>query len=97
MNFDNIKGFNWDSGNIDKNLFKHEVHNFEAERIFFNKPLIIKDDETHSRKNEKRYFALGQTDHERFLFIAFCVRNDLIRVISARDMNSKERRFYEKI
>jgi len=25
------------------------------------------------------------------MFIAFCIRNNLIRVISARDMNKKER------
>jgi len=41
-----------------------------------------------------RFYALGQTDMKRFLFIAFTVRNNLIRVISARDMSREERRVY---
>jgi len=45
-------------------------------------------------ETEKRYYALGQTDLKRTLFIAFTVRKKLIRVISVRDMNRKERRIY---
>ena len=56
-------------------------------------PLIIKSDAEHS-VNEKRWFLLGQTDSIRFLFIVFTVRKDLIRVISARGMNKKEKDVY---
>ncbi len=36
--------------------------------------------------------------HTPILFIAFTIRNYLIRVISARDMNKKEREiYYEQI
>jgi uncharacterized DUF497 family protein len=45
-------------------------------------------------KTEKRFYALGRTDSKRTLFIVFTVRNSLIRVISARDMNRKEREGY---
>ena len=95
FNFDGITGFDWDSGNIDKNLYGHDVEGFEAEQVFFNNP-IVRDDPSHSIKSEKRYYALGETDHGRFLFVAFCIRDECIRVISARDMNEKERRFYER-
>jgi uncharacterized DUF497 family protein len=39
---------------------------------------------------------LGQTDEGRCLYVVFTLRreNSLIRVISARDMNRKERRHY---
>jgi len=94
--FTDISGFNWDEGNIDKNLIKHNVNNSEIEQIFFNKPLIIHDDKNHSQENEKRFFALGQTNHGRSLFSSFCIRNNLIRIISARDMNKKESAIYEK-
>ena len=42
-----------------------------------------------------RYYALGQTDARRLLFIVFTIREDLIRVISARPMSRRERRVYE--
>jgi len=86
-------GFEWDKGNIDKNWLKHEVSPAECEQIFFNQPLVIQDDMTHS-KTEKRFYALGRTDSRRNLFIAFTVRNGFIRVISARDMSRKEREVY---
>jgi uncharacterized protein len=38
---------------------------------------------------------LGQTDARRLLFIVFTIRDDLIRVISARPMSRRERRVYE--
>ena len=82
-------GFDWDEANTDKNWFKHKVSPTECEQIFFNHPLVIQDDIKNS-DNEKRFYALGKTDMKRFLFIAFTVRTDLIRVISARDMSRKE-------
>ncbi len=85
------RSFDWDKGNIDKNWFKHNVSLSECEQIFFNHPIVIKEDIMHS-ETEKRFYALGKTDMKRFLFIAFTVRNNLIRVISARDMSRKERR-----
>lgn len=86
-------GFDWDKGNIDKNWIKHTVSPSECEQVFFNQPLVIEDDPVHST-TEKRFYALGQTDMKRYLFIAFTVRNNLIRVISVRDMSRKERRVY---
>ena len=45
---------------------------------------------------ETRYYALGQTDDERQLFIVCTIRDNLIRVISARDMSKKEREVHLK-
>jgi uncharacterized DUF497 family protein len=87
------EGFDWDEGNLDKNWFLHEVTNQECEQLFFNLPLIIAQDKKHSQ-SEQRYFALGRTDRDRWLFVAFAIRKKLIRVISARDMNSREARKY---
>jgi len=88
-------GFDWDDENIDKNWIKHKVTPTECEQIFFNHPLIIHGDIKHS-KNENRYYSLGQTNSKRLLFIAFTIRKNLIRIISAKDMHKKERRVYEK-
>jgi len=86
-------GFEWDEGNIDKNWLKHKVTPAECEQVFFNQPLVVRDDMQHSA-TEKRFYALGKTDMQRFLFMAFTVRENLIRVISARDMSRKERRLF---
>jgi uncharacterized protein len=93
--FDQIIGFQWDKGNLDKNLEKHDVENWECEQIFFNEPIIILDDPIHS-STEKRWAAFGTTDSGRLLTIIFTIRGNLLRVISARDMSRKERIFYEK-
>lgn len=94
IDFDKIEGFQWDKGNLDKNWKFHKVLNIEAEQIFFNKPLIIQDDEKHTTDEENRFYALGKTDLERYLFIVFTVRNNSLRIISARDMSKKERNIY---
>ncbi len=90
------KGFQWDEGNIDKNWDKHRVSRLECEQPFFNDPLLVARDEQHSQL-EERYYALGQTNAGRLLFIVFTLRNELIRVISAREMNKRERRIFERV
>jgi uncharacterized DUF497 family protein len=87
-------GFDWDEGNIGKNWPTHRVTDWECEEVFFNQPLAVGSDSGHSR-GELRYYALGQTDRGRWLYVAFTVRDRLIRPISARDMNARERRIYE--
>jgi uncharacterized DUF497 family protein len=87
-------GFDWDEGNLLKYWEKHGVSAFECEQVFFNRPLIAAPDEVHS-STEPRFYALGQTDASRLLFIAFTIRGRLIRVISARDMNRRERKVFE--
>ncbi|MBW1800524.1 MAG: BrnT family toxin, partial [Deltaproteobacteria bacterium] len=62
---------------------------------FFNRPLVVLDDPKHSA-SEKRWAAFGKTDTERFLVVIFTKRNDLIRIISAMDMNKRERKFYDE-
>ena len=88
-----FEGFDWDQGNVEQNWFSHQVTPQEAEQVFFNGPLLVADDPKHSR-TEKRYLVLGQTDQDRFLFVAFTVRKRSIRVVSAGDMNRKERKVY---
>jgi hypothetical protein len=93
--FGSFSGFQWDRGNSNKNLFKHNVQNWECEQLFFNKPLLVLEDPEHSAV-EKRWAGFGKTDLGRLLVVIFTKRGNLIRVISARDMNSKERKFYEE-
>ncbi|MEO8231899.1 MAG: BrnT family toxin [Ignavibacteriota bacterium] len=85
----------WDSGNEFKNLMKHNITNAECEQVFFNQPVIVFDDTKHS-SSENRWYLLGRTDQDRHLFIVFTIRKNLVRVISSRDMNNKEREIYNE-
>ena len=85
-------GFDWDEGNINKNWKRHRVTPKECEEVFVNRPLVYND--TKHSQAEPRFIALGLTEKKRLLIISFTSRNRKIRVISARDMNKKERRLY---
>jgi len=88
--------FDWDAGNFLKNE-KHSVTDAEAEQVFFNEPLLLLEDSAHSG-SEARWHALGRTNAHRLLKVAFTFRagGTRVRVISARPMHRKERKFYEQ-
>ena len=90
-----ITKFDWDKGNINKNWEKHKVKDQECEEVFFDIKKKLFKDTVHSVK-EKRYILLGQTKLKRLLFIVFAIRKNKIRIISARDINKKEKYLYEK-
>lgn len=87
-------GFDWDDGNLLKNWEKHGVSASECEQVFFNHPVVTSPDVVHSNY-EARFYTLGKSDAGKHLFIVFTVRNNLIRIISARYMNSKERKAFK--
>lgn len=90
-----ITGFEWDKGNIDKSYEKHGITPNEAEEVFVDEDVLLQDDVNHSQK-EARFTAIGKTSQEHVLFVVFTVRGTKIRIISARRVNIKERREYEK-
>jgi len=65
----------------------------EIEVLWSNLPLVAFEDIKHSQE-EDRYYALGKTDTGRWLFIVFTIRGNHMRIISARDMNKKEKQVY---
>ena len=87
-------GFQWDAGNSEKNWVTHKVTQSECEQVFLNRPILV-DQPLGRQHHEPRYYALGLTENDRRLFIVFTVREEKIRVISARDMSRQERRAYE--
>ncbi len=93
FNLEHLIGFDWDEGNKQKNWERHQVDYTECEQVFFNKPLLISEDTKHSSQ-EQRYYALGQSDINRTLFLVFTIRDNKIRIISARDQSKKERIIY---
>lgn len=87
--------FEWDKGNKNKNWKKHTVTDKECEEVFTDHYLKIAKDVFHS-KQEPRFILIGKTERERILYLVFTIRSEKIRVISARDLNKKERKLYEK-
>lgn len=90
-----IAGFEWDEGNIDKSYKKHGITPNEAEEVFVDKNVGIERDIKH-QETEERYIAIGTTLNAKLLFVVFTIRRSMIRIISARRADKKERRLYKK-
>jgi uncharacterized DUF497 family protein len=86
-------GFEWDEANWRKSELKHGVAASEAQEALLNHPLC-EVDLRHSDR-EQRYIALGVTGGGRRLFVAFTIRKNRVRIISARPMSRKERQIHE--
>lgn len=89
-----LLSFEWDDGNIDKNFEKHLISSNISEEPFKDEDLITFPDLPHS-KSENRYHLIGKTEQNTVLFITYTLRQDKIRIISARIANKQERRIYE--
>lgn len=92
---DRAQEFIWDKGNIDKNWNKHKVTNEEGEEVFGDENKVVYRDLFHSEK-EERYIILGKTKNNRLLYTVYTYRKNKVRIISARDINTKEIELYEK-
>lgn len=86
-----ITEFEWDEDNIE-HIAKHRVTPEEVEEIAFeNEPYIRKIKKTGIRE------MLGQTASGRYLKIVYVIKGkQKARVITARDMNDWERKYYQR-
>ncbi len=91
-----IDDFIWLPDIVEKLALKHNVTQDEVEDVFFNRPRY-RFVEKGYRSGEDVYSASGQTDAGRYLIVFFILKSDNIALIlSARDMDRKERRRYER-
>ena len=88
--------FDWDQWNVQKNEVKHGVSSLEAESAFFDENAIIFSDMLHSTIQEERWILYGKSMYHKILMVAFTIREDRIRIISARKASRKERKIYEE-
>ena len=86
--------FQWDEGNLEKSLIKHGVAVSETESVWNDEKKKI----TVSRitgDNELRFLCVGMSKEQRLLTIIYTYRDrDLIRPISSRPANKKEKQLY---
>lgn len=91
-----IHGIIWLYDIVEKLEQKHRVDTFEVEQVFRNFPHFRRTATGHIA-GEDLYSAAGQTDAGRYLIIFFIYKTTHeALVISARDMDGKERRRYGK-
>jgi len=88
--------FQWDKGNEQKNWISHQVSRKEQEEVFYDTKSKRFNDPKHSTPFEKRFLLFGKTKQGKKLVIAFTMREEKIRPISARPMKRKEVPMYEK-
>lgn len=52
--------------------------------------------DTDRSDGEARFYALGRTVSDRYLFLCFWSDGKKVRVISARDLTDSERKYYDR-
>ncbi len=87
--------FEWDQWNENKILSKHGITSRQCEEVFKSESSFIEKDVFHS-SIEERYVLIGKTNSQVNMYTVFTVRNNLVRIISARYMHQKEIEMYEK-
>jgi uncharacterized protein len=88
-------GFDWDNQKAQLNWRKHRI-SFEEASTVFSDPLAISfPDPDHSEK-EERWVIIGMSMFGRTLMVIHLERAAVIRIISARRADRRERREYEE-
>ena len=91
-----IDDFIWLPDTVEKLAARHGVTQDEVEEVFFNRP-HFRFVESGFRPGEDVYAALGQTDAGRYVIAFFNHKpGHLALIVSARDMDGKERKRYER-
>ena len=85
-----VSGFEWDDGNILQLALGHGIEPEEAEEAFALAPLV--------RRTKRKHYALfGRTLCGRLIVVVFEKKLcGIVRVITAWDMTTAERRYWER-
>ena len=86
--------FQWDNRKAEDNLRKHSVSFREATTVFSDFLSLTIPDPLHSQ-SEERLVTIGYSEKQRLLVVVHTERGDAIRIISARNATSYERKTYE--
>ena len=87
--------YEWDQEKAASNLEKHGI-SFEEAASVFSDPLYIDFYDPDHSIDEHRYLIMGQSTAGRLLIVSYTERDDVIRLISAREITSSERSAYEE-
>lgn len=87
--------FRWDPRKAAANLRRHGVDFHEAATALDDPLSMTFSDRDHSAE-EHRYVTIGLSAARQLLVVAHTEEGDVIRIISARRVTRRERRFYEE-
>ena len=87
--------FEWDGSKAAANLSRHGVSFDEAKTVFDDPVYVDFYDPDHSY-DEHRYIIIGQSQRDRLLIVSYTERDDLVRLVSAREVTRGEREAYEE-
>ncbi|HEY9703803.1 MAG TPA: BrnT family toxin, partial [Allocoleopsis sp.] len=87
--------FEWDANKQHQNQQKHRVSFDEAATVWTDPLALIAPDPEHSVE-EEREWIIGTSYKNRLLVVVYTMRNDTIRIISARQATKSERQQYEE-
>ena len=86
--------YTWDPNKSRHNKKKHGFSFDEILDVFNDPNLVDWVDWEHSTMEETRYQCIGTHGMFLILLIAYCDRDGVIRIISAREASPKERQAY---
>jgi uncharacterized DUF497 family protein len=84
--------FTWHDRKAARNARDHGV-TFEAARDVFSDPFAVEWHDEREDYGEDRYVIVGIVEN-RLLYVAYTMRGEKIRIISARKAEPHERRLY---
>jgi uncharacterized protein len=87
--------FEWDEEKAAANLAKHGV-SFEEAMTVFDDPLYIDFYDPDHSVVEHRYIIIGESQQRRLIIVSYTERDDIVRLISAREVTRSERETYEE-
>jgi len=87
--------FEWDPEKDRLNQEKHGI-SFREASTAFGDPLAKTFIDPRPDFGEYRFLTVGYTTSDRLVIVAHTDRGERIRIITARDVERKERRFYEQ-
>jgi len=86
--------FEWDDEKAAQNLANHGV-SFEAARLAFSDAFAVVRADRRQTYGEDRFILLGMVQ-ERLLAVSYTMRDERVRIISARLAEPRERRRYHE-
>ncbi|MGK7893279.1 MAG: BrnT family toxin [Xenococcus sp. (in: cyanobacteria)] len=87
--------FEWDENKAESNWHKHGI-TFEQALTVFADPYLLFTEDTKYSEQESREWAIGEAENGSIIVVVFTMRDQNIRIISARKATKRERRRYEE-
>lgn len=87
--------FEWDDEKAGQNPLRHDGVTFEDAKRVFDDLFAVGREDRREAYGEQRFIQIGMAG-DRLLVVAYTMRGERIRIISARKAEAFERRWYHE-